>query len=176
MDIRELAADDDLAAFHSGTDALDTWLRTRALENRRRGFGTTYVAVEGSAVLGFVSTSAAEIERARVKRGQGPERWSALLIGRMAVSKDHHKRGIGKRLMAHAFAVADAQYRLSGCAAVVVDAKPESVDYYRQFGFKDLLVLPSDQPKPDAATIKMYVPIKTVHDAIGSATSDTAAS
>lgn len=58
MEIRELAADDEIAAFCSGNDALDAWFKTRALDNRRRGFGPTYVAVEVGVVLGFVSTTA----------------------------------------------------------------------------------------------------------------------
>lgn len=166
MEIRELAAGDEIAAFCSGNDALDAWFKAHARDNRRRGFGTTYVAVEAGVVLGFVSTTATSIERARVKRGQGPDQWPALLIARMAVSRDHQGRGIGKRLIAHAFVVADAQYELSGCAAVIVDAKPSAVEFYRQFGFKDLLVLQSDLPPTETSPIRMFIPIATVREAI----------
>src|SRR5262245_14125060 len=123
MTIKELADDDDLAAFYSGNNALDDWLKKHALKNQARGFGTTYLAVDDhGTIVGFVATSAATVERARVKRGQGPDRWPAVLIGRMAVANDRKRQGIGKCLMLHAFVVADAQYRLSGCAAVIVDA------------------------------------------------------
>lgn len=169
MEIRELAADDEIAAFCSGNEALDAWFKTRARDNRRRGFGTTYIAVEASVVLGFVSTTATSIERARVKRGQGPDWWSALLIARMAVSRKHQRRGIGKRLIVHAFVVADAQYKLSGCAAVIVDAKPSAAEFYRQFGFKNLLVLESDPAPTETSPIRMFIPIATVHEAIAEA-------
>jgi GNAT superfamily N-acetyltransferase len=167
--MRELAADDDIAAFCSGNDALDTWFKTRARDNRRRGFGTTHVAIEGGVVIGFVSTAATSIERIRVKRGQGPDSWSALLISRMAVSREHQRRGIGKRLIAHAFVVADAQYKLSGCAAVIVDAKPSAAEFYRQLGFKDLLVLKSDPAPTETSPIRMFIPIATVLEAIADA-------
>jgi predicted N-acetyltransferase YhbS len=169
VEIRELSADDEIAAFSSGNDALDAWFKTRAHDNRRRGFGTTYIAVEGGVVLGFISTSATSIERARVKRGQGPDLWAALLIARMAVSIEHQGRGIGKRLIAHAFVIADAQYKLSGCAAVIVDAKPSAVGFYRQFGFKDLLVLKGDPLPTETSPTRMYIPIATVLEAIADA-------
>jgi GNAT superfamily N-acetyltransferase len=169
VEIRELAADDEIATFCSGNDALDAWFKTHARDNRRRGFGTTYIAVEAGVVLGFVSTTATSIERARVKRGQGPDWWSALLIARMAVSREHQRRGIGKRLIVHAFVVADAQYKLSGCAAVIVDAKPDVAEFYRQFGFKDLLVLERDPTPTETSPIRMFLPIATVREAIAAA-------
>jgi predicted N-acetyltransferase YhbS len=175
VEIRELVADDEIAAFCSGNDALDTWFKTRARDNRRRGFGTTHIAVEANVVLGYVSTTATSIERARVKRGQGPDSWSALLIARMAVSHDHQRRGIGKRLIVHAFAIADAQYKLSGCAAVIVDAKPSALEFYRQFGFKDLLVLEGDPKPTDTSPTRMFLPIATVHAAIAEATDESPA-
>lgn len=104
-----------------------------------------------------------------MKRGQGPALWSALLIARMAVSSEHQRRGIGKRLIAHAFVVADAQYKLSGCAAVIVDAKPSAVEFYRQFGFENLLVLKSDPAPTETSPIRMFIPIATVHEAIADA-------
>jgi len=175
VEIRELAADDEIATFCSDNDALDAWFKTRARDNRRRGFGTTFVALEADVVLGFVSTSATSIERARVKRGRGPDSWSALLIARMAVSKEHQRRGIGKRLIAHAFIVADAQYKLSGCAALIVDAKPAAAEFYRQFGFRDLLVLESDPAPTATSPIRMFIPIATVQEAIKDAERDVPA-
>ena len=65
--------------------------------------------------------------------------------------------------------VADAQYKLSGCAAVIVDAKPSAVEFYRQFGFKDLLVLKSDPAPTETSPIRMFIPIATVHAAIAEA-------
>ena len=170
MDIRELTKGDNLAAFTCGNDHLDTWLKTHAHKNAERGFGKTYVVIEGGAVLGFVATSATSIERARVKRGQGPDKWPAILIARMGVSKAQQGRGLGKRLIAHAFVVADAQYKVSGCAAVIVAAKPEAETFYRQFGFENLLVLESDTARTEDSPILLYLPIATVHAAIADAT------
>ncbi len=172
MDIRELTKDDDLAAFTCGNDHLDEWLKKHAHKNAQRGFSKTYVAVESDAVIGFVATSATSIERARVKRGQGPDKWPAMLIARMGVSKEHQGKGIGKRLIAHAFVVADAQYKVSGCAAVIVDAKPGVDGFYRQYGFEELISLPSDPPKSEASPTLLYMPIATVHEAIADATKE----
>jgi predicted N-acetyltransferase YhbS len=170
MDIRELTEGDDLAAFTCGNDHLDKWLKTNAYKNAQRGFSKTYVAIENGEVVGFVATSATSVERDRVKRGQGPEKWPAMLIARMGVSKTQHGKGLGKRLVAHAFVVADAQYKVSGCAAVIVAAKPSAETFYRQFGFEDLLVLDSDTRRAEDSPIMLYLPIATVHEAITDAT------
>jgi GNAT superfamily N-acetyltransferase len=170
MDIRELTEGDNIAAFTCGNGHLDGWIKTHARDNRRRGFCTTYVAVENGTVVGFVATSATSVERARVKRGRGPETWPAMLIARMGVAMSRQHGGIGKRLIAHAFNVAAAQYRLSGCAAVIVDAKPEAEAFYRQFGFDDLLVLERDPARTESSAIRLYLPIATVQEAIDDAT------
>lgn len=69
----------------------------------------------------------------------------------------------------HAFVVADAQYKLSWCAAVIVDAKRPAAEFYRQFGFRDLLVLESDPALTETSPIGMFIPIATVHEAIAEA-------
>ena len=69
MKIKELAADDELAAFCSDDDRLDEWLKKHAIKNQERGFGTTYLALDNDgSIVGFVSTSAASVERARQAR------------------------------------------------------------------------------------------------------------
>ena len=45
-----------------------------------------------------------------------------------------------------------------GCVGVVVDAKPEAVDFYRKYGFFELetvLGRPGDRPEPTAMFLEI---------------------
>lgn len=159
VEIRALSADDDLSAFHSGEPALDTWLVWHARPNQRRGFSATYVAVDGKTIVGYVALTASSLDRVRVKRGQGPTRWPALLVARMAVAQTCQRRGVGVLLVIRALEVAVQQLQLSGCAAITVDAKVASVAFYRRFGFRDALHLPHDPACQPSDPLPMYLEI-----------------
>ena len=50
-----------------------------------------------------------------------------------------------------------------GCIGVLVDAKPDAVEYYRQYGFEELEILEGalgDRPPP----IPMFLPLGAVPD------------
>ena len=50
-----------------------------------------------------------------------------------------------------------------GCIGVLVDAKPDAVQYYRQYGFEELEILEGalgDRPLP----IPMFLPLGAVPD------------
>jgi len=57
----------------------------------------------------------------------------------------------------------------------IVDAKPSAAEFYRQFGFEDLLVLESDPAPTEASPIRMFIPIATVHEAIADAACEESA-
>ena len=77
----------------------------------------------------------------------------------MAVTKDRQGQGIGKVLLTKVFELAIQQHFLSGCAAVVVDSKPESVEFYRKYLFKNMRV---SNNAPASPQTRMYLAIKTV--------------
>ena len=48
-----------------------------------------------------------------------------------------------------------------GCVGVLVDAKPDAVEFYRRHGFEELEVLeglPSDRPPP----VPMFLPLGSI--------------
>ena len=77
----------------------------------------------------------------------------------MAVATDRQGQKIGQHLLRHVFSLAAQQQLTVGCAAVVVDSKPESVGFYKKFGFKPTRVQP-DTPSSDRT--QMYIAMKTV--------------
>jgi hypothetical protein len=86
---RPLAADDDTAAFDCGRDALNHWFRRHAWRNQEMGVSRTTVICEEEAgsVVGYVSLSTAQVERAWLPKSQQrnrPDPMPAILLGPLA--------------------------------------------------------------------------------------------
>ncbi len=109
-----------------------------------RGVAVPYVLVpvdNPSEIAGFYTLSATS-----VKLGGLPEDVSKKLprypavpathLGRLAVSVNHQRKGLGERLLVDAVYRSLAASTSVGSVAVVVDAKDESnADFYGKYGF-----------------------------------------
>ena len=126
--------------------------------------GGVQVAVAGDEVIGFASSIADQIDAADLpvppRRGL-PRGVPVLRLTRLGVAVEVHQRGIGKRLMRKTFEQALALREEHGCSGVVVDAKPEAVTYYEQYGFE-----PFEVETKAASTIQMFLPIGTIEAAL----------
>jgi len=140
IEIRRIAPGDDTASFDSGHNSLDIYLKQYAKQNQFRHYiGTTYVAVSGNEILGYVSISAGSIyaeELSEAMRRRLPQYPLPILrLTRMAVDRRHRGRRIGRALLRFVFRQALLQNEHFGCFGLVVDAKEESVGFYEAFGF-----------------------------------------
>ncbi len=139
--IRPLRREDDRDGFSCGEEALDRFFRSYAGQNQFRfHVATTWVAVEHGSVLGFVTTTAASLERHRVPddrlRARLPDYpLPVLRLARLGVDLRAQGRGLGRALVRHAFELALAQRDLAGCVGVVTDAKPNATSFYASLGF-----------------------------------------
>jgi GNAT superfamily N-acetyltransferase len=134
-----LTARHELDAFTSGAAPLDDWLKRRALRNETEGASRTFVTCAGARVVGYYSLAAASLLRetatGNVRRNM-PEPVPAVLIGRLAVDRAWHGRGIGADLLR------DAVLRIVGAAdavgvrAILVHAiSQEAKAFYVKHGF-----------------------------------------
>ncbi|MCF8710416.1 hypothetical protein [Rhizorhapis sp. SPR117] len=87
---RPLAEEDDRDAFDCGRDSLNQWFRRNAWRNQQSGVSRTSVICDSETgrVVGYVSLSAAQIERAFVPKADQrnrPDPLPALLLGQLAV-------------------------------------------------------------------------------------------
>ena len=97
-----ITSDHDLADFDSGESSLDDWLRRRALRNRLTGASRCFVVCIAASVVGYYSLSAGAIghEAApKAMRRNMPDPLPVLLLGRLAVDRRYHNRGIGQALL-----------------------------------------------------------------------------
>jgi GNAT superfamily N-acetyltransferase len=154
LTVRRLEARDDCASFRSGNIELDRFFTRYAGQNQfRHHIGTSYVAVEGGAILGFATVAASELTSAHLsaaKRRRLPAYpLPVLRLARLAVDERARGRGVAQALLRFVFALAQAEEM--GCVGVVVDAKPEAVTFYEKLGFIALEAtagLLGDRPEP----------------------------
>lgn len=134
----------DRNAFDCGNSILNGWLATTASQHRNKGISTTYVAVEttcSSAIFGFYSISVAELRSDEVPdawKDKLPQKVPVFRIGRLAVSLTCQHTGLGRLLLANAVSRLTRLASEVGGVGIVVDAKPNAVEFYRREGFEQL--------------------------------------
>ena len=169
MDIRALRPDDDRSGFRSGDPDLDRFFQKYAGQNQfRHHLGVTYVAVEQGRILGFVTISPGHLEsealtavlRRKLPRYPVP----ILRLARLAVDETCRRKGVGGQLLGSVFELALKMTNDYGCAGIVADAKPDAVEFYRKYGFREKTAIAGDlrgQPRP----IAMLLPTGTLRKA-----------
>jgi GNAT superfamily N-acetyltransferase len=139
---RPISSADDLSQFDSGEPELDAWLKKRALVNEAAGASRTYVVCEHGkpGVVAYYSLAAGAVQRAtapgRVKRNM-PEPIPVMVLGRLAVDRRHHGRGIGKGLLRDAVLRTLQAAGIAGIRALLVHAlSPRARTFYEAHGFQ----------------------------------------
>jgi GNAT superfamily N-acetyltransferase len=161
--IRTLTPEDDRFRFASGDIELDRFFKRFAGQNQfRHHTGVTYVAADGSALLGFVTVAAASLEATALplsaQRRLPAYPLPVLRVARLAVDERAQGRGIGLALLRFALALAHEMARSLSCVGVVVDAKVDAVMFYARFGFVPLDAAEGqlgDRPAPTPMFIEL---------------------
>jgi ribosomal protein S18 acetylase RimI-like enzyme len=154
----------DRRGFECGVEPLDRYFREYVTQDVRRRITNCFVTVEAESgrvaayyTLAASSLSFADLPVDEAKRLPRYPVLPAVLIGRLAVDRQFHRRGLGGALLA------DAAWRAIRAEPAVftllVDAKDENAEaFYRRHGFK---VLPSNQSRlwlPVATATKVLAP------------------
>ena len=144
-----LAAHHQLNDFDSGEPSLDDWLKRRAAKNQADASSRTYVVCEGSTqrrVIACYCLAAGAIGRAdapsNMKRNR-PDPIPVLVLGRLAIHKDHHQKGIGTALLGDAIRRAIQAASIAGVTALLVHAISEQARrFYVSRGFIESPIKP----------------------------------
>ena len=171
IQIRRLEPQDDRATFRSGNIELDRFFQRYAGQNQfRHHIGTTYVAVHGAHVTGFVTVSSGEMvgeKLSKTLRRRLPSYPLPILrIARLAVDERFQGHGIGRLLLRTMLELALEMRDRVGCIGVVVDAKSDAAAFYSGLGFSAIELVGGalgDRPEP----IAMFLPIRQIAAAVG---------
>jgi len=135
----KLRADHDLSGFDCGEPALDDWLRRRASQNEESGASRTYVVCAGRQVVGYYALAVGAVALAeapgRVRRNM-PDPAPVMIIGRLAVRKDHQGKRIGPGMLRDAVLRTLQAAQIAGVRAILVHAISERArQFYEDCGF-----------------------------------------
>jgi GNAT superfamily N-acetyltransferase len=166
IEIRALRKSDDRSSFCSGNIELDRFFQRFAGQNQfRHHIGTTYVAIVGNQIAGFVTIASGEMVtetlQSVLKKPLLNYPLPVLRMVRLAVDEKFQRKGLGKRLLKTVLMLALDMRERYGCVGVVVDAKPEAVGYYSSFGVIELELISGelgDRPQP----VSMFLPVISI--------------
>jgi GNAT superfamily N-acetyltransferase len=152
---RRLARHHHVDGFDSGAREIDQYLRVHARPHAAAGFSTTWVVPDPNdqSVWGFISLSATS--QPVLVEGRDSKKWvlahvdvldtcpypeiPALEIGYLGTRTDKQGQGVAKYLLNFALVRAITVSRDIGIAAIVLDAKTDSLlDFYSRFQFERL--------------------------------------
>ncbi len=132
----------DRVAFSCGLPELDRYLARQAGQDVRRRIARVFVCTAGhaDAILGFYTLSALSIDLASLpdalSRKLPRHPVPCALIGRLAVDRSAHGRGLGRMLLADAVKRTVAAGETVAMHAMIVDAANEDAKRFcERFGF-----------------------------------------
>lgn len=144
-----LADHHQLAEFNSGELSLDEWLKRRAAKNQANGSSRTYVVCDGpeqNRVIGYYCLAAGAIghgEAPSIMKRNRPDPVPVLVLGRLAIHRDHHQKGIGTALLNDAIRRAIQAADIAGVTALLVHVISEQARrFYLSRGFIESPVRP----------------------------------
>lgn len=134
--------------FDCGYDALNNWLKQRALKNEASGASRTYVACHQGHVVAYYTLATGAVQCAhapdRVRRNM-PNPLPVMVLGRLAVRVDWQKKGLGRDLLADAVRRTLQAADIAGIRALVVHAlSDEAKRFYERVGFQSSPTDPMD--------------------------------
>jgi GNAT superfamily N-acetyltransferase len=131
--------------FECGDTDLDDFLNTEEVGRyERENLGRTQMVYLKGELVGYFTTSPGDLRREKVKHVKSfteypnldLENIPALLIGRFAVAKKWHRKGIGRMMMRHIMGMAQEFGDTQGARLLILNATSEdAVKFYESMGF-----------------------------------------
>jgi GNAT superfamily N-acetyltransferase len=146
IELRALHEGDDRSQFRSGDADLDRFFQKFAGQNQFRLYlGVTYVAVDGRRIVGFATVAPGHIEidglPAAARKNLPRYPLPLLRLARLGVDQSVQRQGLGAQLLRFVLRLALSMASDYGCIGVVVDAKPDAIGFYAQYGFSPVEVV-----------------------------------
>jgi ribosomal protein S18 acetylase RimI-like enzyme len=130
-----------LDGFSCGEESLDSWLHRYARHAEAAGSAGTFVTTDGEQVIGYYALAIGQVEpddaTERLLKGQPSKRpIPVLIIGRLAIDREHQGQGVGRSLLQDALLRCGGVAEAVGVRAVVAHANEHASGFYDRFGFE----------------------------------------
>lgn len=141
---RPLAEEDDRSPFDCGRESLNTWFRRHAWANQASGASRVNIITDATSgrIVGYVTLSAAQIERAFLPKPQQrnrPDPLPVTLVGQLAVDKNYQGQRHAVSLLVFALKTALRAADMVGSIGVITHPLDDTVrSFYAKWGFADL--------------------------------------
>jgi GNAT superfamily N-acetyltransferase len=141
---RPLSETDERASFDCGRESLNNWFRRHAWSNHVNGASRVNVITDAASglIIGYVTLSAAQIERAffpKTQQRNRPELIPVTLLGQLAVDKEYQGPGHATSLLLFALRTALHVADNVGSAGVITHPIDDGMRrFYARWGFEDL--------------------------------------
>ena len=141
---RPLTVEDDRTQFDCGRESLNNWFLRHAWDNHAGDVSRVNVIcdVVSGEIVGYVTLSAAQIERAFLSKAQQrnrPDPVPATLLSQLAIHKDHQGQGHAASLLVFALRTSLRAAEIIGSTGVIAHPLDEGVRaFYAKWGFLDL--------------------------------------
>ncbi|WP_411818486.1 GNAT family N-acetyltransferase [Hyphococcus sp. DH-69] len=135
----------DVRDFDCGIESLNSWLNKRALANNNRT-SQTFVIQQHDMVIGYYSLAAGSIDRSSAAKKlsrNSVDPIPVIVLGRLAVDKAHHGKGLGADLLRDALLRSVRASKEIGIRAILVHAIDDAAAaFYRRFNFLESPIQP----------------------------------
>jgi GNAT superfamily N-acetyltransferase len=124
-----------------GRVAPNQFLQRYALVNQKANSAQTYVCCQGDVVVGFYSLAVGsvgpETAPSRVMKGLAHHPVPVMIVARLAVEKEHQRKGLGQALLKDALLRTAQAADIAGIRCLLVDAKDEAArQWYESWEFE----------------------------------------
>ena len=126
--------------FDCGVVTLNNWLKNRAIKNEEMGGSRTYVVCYEKRVVGYYCLASGSVIHSeapgKFKRNM-PDPIPVMILGRLAVDRNHQKRGIGTGLIKDAIIRTYQASEIVGVRGILIHALNEEMKerYVNKYGF-----------------------------------------
>lgn len=128
--------------FNCGNTQLNDFIHKEVYEYHGERLGITYLFFHETDLVGFVTISMADIKpkdlQPEDKKNIQPENYPSVQIGQLAIDLKYQRKGLGKKLIGWCMDKAVNYSEGIGCRFLVLNAVPESVEFYKKCDFKEL--------------------------------------
>lgn len=128
--VRKLAATDQVDAFDCGQAALNQFLQRYALVNQKANSAQTYICCQGDVVVGYYSLAVGSVDPDAsppgVMKGLARHPVPVMILARLAVDKEHQRKGLGQALLKDALLRTAQAADIAGIRCLLVHAKDDA--------------------------------------------------